>query len=77
MRRGSDIYVNEPHVPGGVPILTEIAKDVRYHESYYLGRTLWSTDSEGNLLSSYSESTVFAEGDLKASRSRLYFSFAA
>ena len=30
---------------------------------------MWSTDTKGNLLSNYSESTVFGEGDLQASRS--------
>ena len=69
VRRGSDIYVNEPHVSGGVPILTKTAEGVRYHENDYLGTTLWSTDTKGNLLSNYSESTVFGEGSLQASRS--------
>ena len=69
VRRGSDIYVNEPHVSGGVPILTKTAEGVRYHENDYLGMTLWSTDNKGNLLSNYSESTVFGEGSLQASRS--------
>ena len=69
VRRGSDIYVNEPHVSGGVPILTKTAEGVRYHENDYLGTTLWSTDTKGNLLSNYSESTVFGEGNLQASRS--------
>ena len=68
VRRGSDIYVNEPHVSGGVPILTKTAEGVRYHENDYLGTTLWSTDTKGNLLSNYSESTVFGEGSLQASR---------
>ena len=42
---------------------------MRYHENDYLGTTLWSTDTKGNLLSNYSESTVFGEGNLQASRS--------
>ena len=32
IRRGSDIYVNEPHVSGGVPILSKTDEGVRYHE---------------------------------------------
>lgn len=29
---GSDIYVNEPHISGGVPILSKTDEGVRYHE---------------------------------------------
>ena len=32
IRRGIDIYVNEPHVSGGVPILSKTDEGVRYHE---------------------------------------------
>ena len=35
IRRGSDIYVNEPHVSGGVPILSKTDEGVRYHEHDY------------------------------------------
>ena len=47
IRRGSDIYVNEPHVSGGVPILSKTDEGVRYHEHDFLGTTLWSTDTKG------------------------------
>ena len=29
IRRGSDIYVNEPHISGGVPILSKTDEGVR------------------------------------------------
>ena len=32
IRRGSDIYVNEPHISGGVPILSKTKEGIRYHE---------------------------------------------
>ena len=47
IRRGSDIYVNEPHVSGGVPILSKTDEGVRYHEHDFLGTTLWSSDRNG------------------------------
>lgn len=37
IRRGSDIYVNEPHVSGGVPILSKTDEGVRYHEHDFFG----------------------------------------
>lgn len=47
IRRGSDIYVNEPHVSGGVPILSKTDEGVRYHEHDFPGTTLWSSDRNG------------------------------
>ena len=44
---GSDIYVNEPHISGGVPILSKTDESVRYHEHDFPGTTLWSTDTKG------------------------------
>ena len=38
IRRGSDIYVNEPYVSGGVPILSKTDEGVRYHEVCFLIR---------------------------------------
>ena len=55
IRRGSDIYVNEPHVSGGVPILSKTDEGVRYHKHDFLGTTLWSMDTKGG-------SAVFIEG---------------
>ena len=67
VRRGSDIYVNEPHVSGGVPILTKTAEGVRYHEHDFLGTTLWSSDLKGNITENYSSTTAFGEGALSYS----------
>ena len=55
IRRGSDIYVNEPHISGGVPILSKTDEGVRYHEHDFLGTTLWSMDTKGNLVKDYQD----------------------
>lgn len=52
IRRGSDIYVNEPHISGGVPILSKTDEGVRYHEHDFWGTTLWSTDRKGGSVAS-------------------------
>ena len=67
--RGNDIYVNEPHVSGGIPILTKTDKGVRYHTSDILGTTLWSTDMKGNRTDSYADTNVFGEGSIQYDRS--------
>ena len=69
IRRGSDIYVNEPHVSGGVPILSKTDEGVRYHEHDFLGTTLWSTDTKGNLIKDYQDTTIFGEGSIQKDRS--------
>ena len=69
IRRGSDIYVNEPHVSGGVPILSKTAEGVRYHEHDFLGTTLWSTDTKGNIVKDYQDTTIFGEGSIQKDRS--------
>ena len=69
IRRGSDIYVNEPHVSGGVPILSKTDEGVRYHEHDFLGTTLWSTDTKGNLVKDYQDTTIFGEGSIQKDRS--------
>ena len=68
IRRGSDIYVNEPHVSGGTPLLTKTDKGVRYHTSDFLGTTLWSTDTRGKALDSYADTSVFGEGSIQQDR---------
>ena len=68
IRRGSDIYVNEPHVSGGTPLLTKTDKGVRYHTSDFLGTTLWSTDIRGKALDSYADTSVFGEGSIQQDR---------
>ena len=72
IRRGSDIYVNEPHVSGGVPILSKTDEGVRYHEHDFLGATLWSTDTKGNLVRDYQDTTIFGEGSIQKDRSARY-----
>ena len=69
IRRGSDIYVNEPHVSGGVPILSKTDEGVRYHEHDFLGTTLWSTDSKGRVVKDYQDTTIFGEGSMQKDRS--------
>ena len=69
IRRGSDIYVNEPHVSGGVPILSKTDEGVRYHEHDFLGTTLWSMDTKGNLVKDYQDTTIFGEGSIQHDRS--------
>ena len=66
--RGNDIYVNEPHVSGGTPLLTKTDKGVRYHTSDFLGTTLWSTDTRGKALDSYADTSVFGEGSIQQDR---------
>ena len=66
--RGNDIYVNEPHASGGIPILTKTDKGVRYHTSDILGTTLWSTDMKGNRIDSYADTSVFGEGSIQHDR---------
>lgn len=65
VRRGSDIYVNEPHVSGGVPIISKTSEGVRCHEHDFLGTTLWSTDLKGNLAKNYSDTTIFGVGSIQ------------
>ena len=62
---GSDIYVNEPHVSGGVPIISKTSEGVRYHEHDFLGTTLWSSDLNGNLAKTYSDTTIFGVGSIQ------------
>lgn len=57
IRRGSDIYVNEPHISGGVPILSKTDEGVRYHEHDFLGTTLWSSDRKGGSAASIEGAT--------------------
>ena len=71
IRRGSDIYVNEPHVSGGVPILSKTDEGVRYHEHDFLGATLWSTDTKGNLVKDYQDTTIFGEGSIQKTVQRV------
>ena len=60
IRRGSDIYVNEPHISGGVPILSKTDEGVRYHEHDFWEITLWSTDTKGSSAASIEGQAPYA-----------------
>lgn len=69
IRRGDDIYVNEPHISGGVPIVSKTKDGVRYHEHDFLGTTLWSMDTKGKVVKDYQDTTIFGEGSIQHDRS--------
>lgn len=69
IRRGSDIYVNEPHITGGVPLVSKTRDGVRCLEHDFLGTTLWSTDIKGEDVKDYQDTTVFGEGSIQQDRS--------
>ena len=61
--------MNEPHISGGVPILSKTKEGIRYHEHDFLGTTLWSMDTKGNLVKDYQDTTIFGEGSIQKDRS--------
>ena len=67
IRRGSDIHVNEPHISGGVPIVSKTPNGTQFHESDFLGTTLWSIDTKGNVVS-FQNDTIFGDGTIKTNR---------
>ena len=67
IRRGKDIHVNEPHISGGVPIISRTPDGTQFHESDFLGTTLWSIDAKGNVVS-FQNDTIFGEGAIKTNR---------
>ena len=67
IRRGKDIHVNEPHISGGVPIVSRTSNGIQYHESDFLGTTLWSIDTKGNVVS-FQNDTIFGDGAIKTNR---------
>ena len=67
IRRGKDIHVNEPHISGGVPIASITPSGTQFHESDFLGTTLWSIDTKGNIISFQSD-TIFGDGTIKTNR---------
>ena len=67
IRRGKDIHVNEPHISGGVPIVSRTPNGTQFHESDFLGTTLWSIDSKGNVVS-FQNDTIFGDGTIKTNR---------
>ncbi len=69
IRRSDDIYVNEPHISGGLPIVSKTKEGVRYHEHDFLGTTLWSMDTKGKVEKDYQDTTIFGEGSIQHDRS--------
>ena len=67
IRRGNDIHVNEPHISGGVPIVSKTPNGTQFHESDFLGTTLWSIDTKGNVVS-FQNDTIFGDGTIKTNR---------
>lgn len=67
IRRGKDIHVNEPHISGGVPIVSRTPNGTQFHESDFLGTTLWSIDTKGNVVS-FQNDTIFGDGTIKTNR---------
>ena len=67
IRRGKDIHVNEPHISGGVPIVSRTPNGTQFHESDFLGTTLWSIDAKGNVVS-FQNDTIFGDGAIKTNR---------
>lgn len=67
VRRGKDIHVNEPHISGGVPIVSRTPSGTQFHESDFLGTTLWSIDTKGNVVSCQND-TIFGDGTIKTNR---------
>lgn len=67
IRRGKDIHVNEPHISGGVPIVSRTSDGTQFHESDFLGTTLWSIDAKGNVVS-FQNDTIFGDGTIKTNR---------
>ena len=67
IRRGKDIHVNEPHISGGVPIVSRTPNGTQFHESDFLGTTLWSIDTKGNVVS-FQNDTIFGDGSIKTNR---------
>ena len=67
IRRGKDIHVNEPHISGGAPIVSKTPNGTQFHESDFLGTTLWSIDTKGNVVS-FQNDTIFGDGAIKTNR---------
>lgn len=67
IRRGKDLHVNEPHISGGVPIVSRTSNGIQFHESDFLGTTLWSIDTKGNVVS-FQNDTIFGDGTIKTNR---------
>ena len=66
--RGDELYINEPHASGGLPIISKTAEGVRYHLYDELGTSTHDLDLNGTIVKTY-ENTVYGEGDTQHSPS--------
>ena len=65
--RGEERYINERHITGGLPIVSQTSEGVQYHQHDHLGTTVASYSTDGAIISAY-ETTVFGQGELEDSR---------
>jgi RHS repeat-associated protein len=65
--RGEERYINEGHITGGLPIVSQTSEGVQYHQHDHLGTTVASYSQDGAIISAY-ETTVFGQGELEDSR---------
>ena len=65
--RGEERYINERHITGGLPIVSQTSEGVQYHQHDHLGTTVASYSQDGAIISAY-ETTVFGQGELEDSR---------
>jgi RHS repeat-associated protein len=66
--RGEERYINEGHITGGLPLVSQTSEGVQYHQHDHLGTTVASYSTDGAIISAY-ETTVFGQGELEDSRS--------
>ena len=65
--RGEERYINEGHITGGLPIVSQTSEGVQYHQHDHLGTTVASYSQDGTIITAY-ETTVFGQGELEDSR---------
>jgi len=65
--RGEERYINERHITGGLPLVSQTSEGVQYHQHDHLGTTVASYSTDGAIISAY-ETTVFGQGELEDSR---------
>ena len=65
--RGEERYINEGHITGGLPLVSQTSEGVQYHQHDHLGTTVASYSQDGAIISAY-ETTVFGQGELEDSR---------
>jgi RHS repeat-associated protein len=65
--RGEERYINERHITGGLPLVSQTSEGVQYHQHDHLGTTVASYSQDGTIITAY-ETTVFGQGELEDSR---------